>query len=232
MNRCFVGIDVSKDTLDVFIRPSNEHLTVGNNPKGINDLIERLKKSEVEKVVLEATGGLQLNVVAALAEVKLPVVAVNPRQIRDFAKSIGVLAKTDRIDAKVIAQYAEAARPEVRPLKDAEAQELDAIMARHRQIVAMITEEKNRLSIANNAVKKGIMEHIDWLKKKLNENDTEMNNFIENSPVWKPKYELLQSVPGVGPIFSATLLSELPELGVLNRREIAALVGVAPFNRR
>ncbi|MBF0608306.1 MAG: hypothetical protein SFH39_14550 [Candidatus Magnetobacterium sp. LHC-1] len=155
MNGCFVGIDVSKDTLDVAIRPSNEHWTVDNTQEGINALIERLKKNEVEKVVLEATGGLQLAVIAA---------------------------------------------------KDAEAQKLNAIMVRHRQIVGMITEEKNRLTMANEVVKKSITEHIEWLKKKLSENDKEMNLLIESSPVWKSKYELLQSVPGVGPVLSATLL--------------------------
>lgn len=231
MERCFVGIDVSKDVLDVVIRPSEEYFRVTNDEKGFCLLLERLKEYDVVKVLLEATGGLQIAVVAALATAGLPVVAINPRQIRDFARSLGVLAKTDRLDAKIIAKYAEFYNPEVRPLKDGEAQELTAVMVRHRQIVGMITEEKNRLTTANQRVKANILEHIEWLKKRLDENDKAIKTFIESSAVWKAKYELLRSVPGVGPVLSATILSDLPELGTVNNKEIAALVGVAPFNQ-
>nr|ADI87770.1 transposase [uncultured Nitrospirae bacterium MY4-5C]ADI87787.1 transposase [uncultured Nitrospirae bacterium MY4-5C] len=229
MNERFAGIDVSKATLDVVIGPSNEHWTVNNDEKGFAEIIERLKG--VNLVVLEATGGLQVAVTAALLNASIPVVAVNPRQIRDFAKSIGVLAKTDHIDAKVIARFAETIRPQVRLLKDEETLQLNAIVVRRRQLVDIHTEEKNRLYIAPKKIKKDIEEHLDWLKKRLNEIDKEIDRFIKNSPVWREKEKILRSVPGVGPILTATLLCELPELGVLDRKKISALVGVAPFNR-
>lgn len=229
MSECFAGIDVSKATLDVVMRPSDEHWTVNNDEKGFAEIIEHLK--EVKLVVLEATGGLQVAVTAALLNAGIPVVAVNPRQIHDFAKAIGVLAKTDHVDAKVIARFAETVRPQVRSIKDEEMQQLEAIVVRRRQLSSMLTEEKNRLHMASKQIKKKIEEHIEWLQKRLHEIDKEMDGLIKNSPAWREKQELLNSVPGVGPVLTATFLSELPELGTLDRRKIAALVGVAPFNR-
>ncbi|MBF0517496.1 MAG: IS110 family transposase, partial [Nitrospirae bacterium] len=229
MNECFAGIDVSKATLDVVIRPSNEHWTVNNDEKGFAEIIEHLKG--VKLVVLEATGGLQVAVTAALFNTGIPVVAVNPRQIRDFAKAIGVLAKTDHVDANVIARFAGTIRPQVRLLKNEEMLQLEAIVVRRRQLVSMQIEEKNRLHIAPNKVKKDIEEHIESLQKRLHEIDKEMDRFIKSSPAWREKEKILRSVPGVGPILVATLLCELPELGTLDRKKIAALVGVAPFNR-
>ncbi len=229
MDECFAGIDISKATLDVVKRPSNEHWTVSNNEEGFAEIIGHLKG--VKLVVLEATGGLQVAVTAALLNAEIPVVAVNPRQIRDFAKSIGILAKTDHVDAKVIARFAETIRPQVRLLKDEEMLQLEAIVVRRRQLVSMLTEEKNRLHMAPKKIKKDIEEHIDWLQKRLHEIDKEMDGFIKNSPAWREKEKILRSVPGVGPILTATLLCELPELGTLDRKKIAALVGVAPFNR-
>ncbi|MBF0515605.1 MAG: IS110 family transposase [Nitrospirae bacterium] len=229
MNECFAGIDISKATLDVVILPSNEHWTVSNNETGFAEIIERLKA--VKLVVLEATGGLQVAVTAALLNAGIPVVAVNPRQIRDFAKAIGVLAKTDHVDANVIARFAGTIRPQVRLLKNEEMLQLEAIVVRRRQLVSMQIEEKNRLHIAPNKVKKDIEEHIESLQKRLHEIDKEMDRFIKSSPAWREKEKILRSVPGVGPILVATLLCELPELGTLDRKKIAALVGVAPFNR-
>ena len=227
----FVGIDVSKGTLEVAIRPSGSRWTVQNDENGIQGLVVRLQAERPCLVVLEATGGLQVPVVAALAAVKLPVVVVNPRQVRDFAKATGRLAKTDAIDADVIAHFGEAVRPEVRPLRDPETQELADLLARRRQLVDMLTAEKNRLATARKKVRKDIKAHIAWLEKRINDVDTDLAKRIKQSPVWREKDEILQSVPGVGPVLSVTLLAGLPELGTLNRREVAALVGVAPLNR-
>jgi len=227
----FVGIDVSKDTLDVAIRPEGDRWTVQNDEKGIQALVARLLKRKPTLVVLEATGGLQMPVVVALASAKLPVVVVNPRQIRDFAKATGKLAKTDPIDSGVIAHFGEAVRPEVRPLRDAETQELTDLLARRRQLVDMATAEKNRLNTATKKVRKDIKAHIAWLEKRIKDVESDLSKRIKQSPVWQEKDEILQSVPGVGPVLSVTLLAGLPELGTLNRREVAALAGVAPLNR-
>ena len=227
----FVGIDVSKGSLEVAVRPAKTSWTVSNDEQGVSALADRLRELKPTMVVLEATGGLQIPLVAALGQAKLPVVVVNPRQVRDFAKATGRLAKTDAIDADVIAHFGEAVRPEVRPLKDAEAQELTDLLARRRQLVDMLTAEKNRLGTARKRVRKDIQEHITWLEKRLKDVNADLSKSIKKTPAWKQKDEILQSTPGVGPVLSVTLLAGLPELGSLNRREVAHLVGVAPLNR-
>jgi len=227
----FVGIDVSKATLDLCVLPSGEQWSCQNSASGINSLVKRLAALKPALIVLEATGGLQMPVTAALAECQLPVAVVNPRQVRDFAKALGILAKTDAIDARVLARFAEAVRPEARPLRDAQALELEALMARRRQLVEMCTAEKNRLQTAPKPVQKDLKAHITWLEKRLADFNGDIGRLIKSSPLWREKDALLRSVPGVGPILSTTLIGDLPELGALNRHEIAALVGLAPLNR-
>jgi transposase len=230
MDKQFIGIDVSKGKLDVAIRPAQQSFILSNDEEGFAEIIKRLKDIEVELIVLEATGGLQIPVVSALMEKGFPVTVVNPRQVRDFAKAMGILAKTDRLDANVIASFGERIRPEVRKMKDEEHQLLSALMVRRRQLVGMITQEKNRLGVAQRHVKKSIEKTIELLQKQLKEIDDELEKEIKNSPIWREKDELLRSMPGVGPVLSKTILFELPELGTLNRQEVAALAGVAPFN--
>lgn len=227
----FVGIDVSKRSLDVSIRPSGEAFRGDNDAEGVAALVERLRGMSPTLVVLEATGGLQAPLVAALAEAAVPVVVVNPRQVRDFAKALGRLAKTDGIDATVLAHFAQAVRPEQRPLPDRQTQKLEALLVRRRQLVEMMTAERCRLAVTTAPVQADIREHIAWLKQRLCGIDEELNEAVVASPELRAKSELLRSVPGVGPIVATTLLAELPELGTLNRKAIAALVGVAPLNR-
>jgi len=227
----FVGIDIAKEELEVAVFPRAETERWPNTEEGVLRLVDHLKSLCPTLVVLEATGGLEMPCVGALAAEGLPVVIMNPRQIRDFAKATGRLAKTDRIDARVIARFAEAVRPEIRELKTEEMQELTALGLRRRQIIQMITSEKNRLATASKWTREDIKEHIYWLEKRLDDVNKELEKSIRNSPVWREKDDLLRSVPGVGPVLSATLLSQLPELGFLNRKQIAALVGVAPLNR-
>jgi len=227
----FVGIDVSKDLLDVCIHPTIEYKSFSNHEKGIGELVEFVSSLNPKLVVLEATGGYEMAVVSVLAARQQPVVVVNPRQVRDFAKATGKLAKTDRIDAAVIAHFGAALRPEVRPLKDPDAQALGALIARRRQIVEMVTMEKNRIIGVPSDIHKSIKEHITWLEARLKSANDDINRSIHNMPMWKEKDEIFQSIKGVGPTTSATLLTELPELGELNRKQIAALAGVAPLNR-
>jgi transposase len=227
----FVGIDVSKGKLDVAVRPSGELMSFSNDEDGISVMIDFIKPFSPILIVLEATGGLETASVGMLAAKGLPVVVINPRQVRDFAKATGRLAKTDAIDAHVIAQFGEAVRPEIRPLKDEEAKRLSALITRRRQIVEMMTAEKNRLILATPWTRKDIQSHIVWLEKCLKKADKNLNDLLRKSPVWREKDDILQSTPGVGPVLSMTLLSHLPELGTLNRKQIAALVGVAPLNR-
>ena len=193
--------------------------------------MRRLKTLSPALIVLEATGGLELPVVAALGAAGLPVVVVNPKQVRDFAKAIGKLAKTDLLDAEVLALFAERVRPTPRPLPDAEARALSALLARRRQLIVMLTAERNRLSRALPSIRPGVEEHIAWLKEKLRALDEELAHAIRQSPLWRERENLLRSIPGVGPVLTFTLLAELPELGTLDRKQIAALVGVAPLNR-
>jgi transposase len=229
----FIGIDVSKATLDVHTLPGEEAWSTPNDEKSIAVLVARLAALKPNLIVLEATGGLERRILAALLASKLPAVAVNPRQVRDFAKATGQLAKTDSLDARVLALFADRIRPPVRPARDEETQELDALIVRRRQVVDMITAEKNRLAASppSKRVVQAIRRTITWLKKQLDEVDTDLDKAIRNSSAWKDKDDLLRSVPGVGKVLSRTLLAQAPELGTLGRKQIAALIGLAPLNR-
>ena len=231
----FIGIDVAKAELVIAARPSGERWTVANDERGVKTLVDRLTREQAELLVLEATGGYELLVVAALAAAVLPVVVVNPRQVRDFARATGQLAKTDRIDADVLALFAERVRPAVRPIADEAAHELEALLARRRQLLEMLQAEKNRtgqvFGRGNRLVKKSLKAHIAYLERELRIADTDLGAMVRESPAWRERDDLLQSVPGVGRVLSLTLLADLPELGRLSRREIAKLVGVAPLSR-
>jgi transposase len=230
-DRVFVGIDVSKDRLDVALRPSAERWAVANDEPGFATVVARLQAVHPTGVVLEATGGLEIPLTGALAAAGLPVVVVNPRQVRDFAKATGKLAKTDALDAAVLAQFAEAVRPALRPLPDAATRGLSALLTRRRQLLEMRTAEKNRLGSAGRPIHREIQAHITWLDRRLAHLDDDLARTIRESPVWREKDDLLRSAPGVGPVLARTLLASLPELGTLNRKQSAALVGVAPLNR-
>ena len=230
-NAEFVGVDVSKANLDVASWTSNEYKRFQNDSTGIQKFIDWLKILQPELIVLEATGGLELPLVAELAYEKMPVAVVNPRRIREFARSIGQLAKTDKLDAKVIAHFGAATHPETRKLPTDDEEKLTALITRRRQVIDMLTAEKNRLHSARFSMKERIEIHIFWLEGELQDLDKEITKFIQQSPIWKEKDKLLRSVPGVGPVTSATILAMLPELGTLNRKKIAALVGVAPVNK-
>jgi len=227
----FAGVDVSKARLDVALSGSDEVSSVPNSPDGIVQLVQRLGERQPTLVVMEATGGFEFATAAALAAASIPVVIANPRQVRDFAKSTGQLAKTDAIDAHILALFAERVRPQVRALPDEDARALDAIVGRRRQIIDMITAENNRLGFALPAVHNGIKKHIRWLERQLSDLDSELDDSIRKSPVWRAKSDLLRDVPGVGPNLARTLIAELPELGRLSNKQIAALVGVAPLAR-
>jgi transposase len=226
----FVGIDVSKAQLDLAVRPEGS-LALPHDEAGIAQVVKHLQPLAPTLIVLEATGGLELPLTGALAAAGLPVVVVNPRQVRDFAKAAGKLAKTDTLDAHILARFAEVMRPVPRPLLDEQSMALAAILARRRQLIEMLTAEKNRLSGARKAVRQSLRAHIAWLEREIEQTDVQMAQAIQNSPVWREKDDLLRSVPGVGPVLTTTLLAELPELGALTRKQIAALVGVAPLNR-
>jgi transposase len=231
----FVGIDVAKAALVVSILPSAERFTVLNDERGVRTLVERLRAVGPTLIVLEATGGDELLGATALAAAALPVVVVNPRQVRDFAKATGQLAKTDRLDADILARFADVVRPAVRAIPDAEAHELEALLTRRRQLLEMLQAERNRagqvFGNGQRLVKKSLKAHITFLERELRITDTDLGDMIKASPVWRERDELLQSVPGVGPVLSRTLLADLPELGHLSRREIAKLLGVAPLSR-
>jgi transposase len=228
---CFVGIDVSKASLDVALRPSGEHWCAPNDEAGIAELVVRLCPLAPQLIVREATGGLERLVVAALALAGLPLAVVNPRQVRDFAKATGRLAKTDALDAAALAHFAEAIRPEPRPLPDAASQALAALVERRRQVVGMLTAEKNRHQQALPPVRAKVAAHIAWLEQALAELDGELDRTLRESPLWCERDQLLRSVPGVGPTVSLTLLAHLPELGQGSAKHIATLVGLAPLNR-
>jgi transposase len=225
----FVGIDVAKAFLDVAVRPSGEAWRVDNKEAASAALVLRLRALAPTLIVLEATGGLERPITAALAAAGLPVVVVNPRQVRDFARATGILAKTDRLDAAVLAHFADAVRPQPRPLPDETSRTLAALMVRRRQLVEMLTAERNRRLASPPALHRELNEHIAWLEQRLHHLDSDLAQAIEHSPVWRAKDNLLRRVKGVGPILSATLLTGLPELGRLDRKRIAALVGVAPL---
>jgi transposase len=231
MKKIYAGIDVAKATLDMAISNQKEIRSFTNDENGINQLVHYLKKEPPAIIVMEATGGLEKLLAAALTGAGLPAVIVNPRQIRDFARAKGKLAKTDAIDARIMADFACDIHPEVRALSDQQTEEIKALMVRHQQVVRMITSENNRLSSTNKAVRSSIQSHVQWLKLQLKEIDKNLEEQIQNSPVWREKDNILRSVPGVGPVLSITIMGSLPELGRINRKQIAALVGVAPLNR-
>lgn len=227
----FIGIDVSKARLDVAVCPSGQSESVTNDEAGIKTLVKRLGEIQPALIVLEATGGVERQLTRALVNAELPVVVINPRQVRDFAKATGQLAKTDSIDALVLARFAEAVRPALRPLPDEVSLELRALIARRRQLTEMIVAERNRLGGASKTVRKRIDAHVRWLEAELQRADGDLDQSIRQSPIWQEKEDLLRSIPGIGPVISRTLLAELPELGGLNRKQIASLVGIAPLNR-
>lgn len=227
----FIGIDVAKATLDIATLPEGETWTVTNDDPGIQTLAPQLVALSPTLIVLEATGGFEATVAAALAHLGLPVVIVNPRQVRDFAKALGRLAKTDALDAAILAEFGQKVRPAPRPLPAEAARFLDALLTRRRQLIDMLTAEKNRLGFARDPVKRDITQHIRWLAKRLADVDGDLQEAVSASPLWQAQEDLLRSVPGVGRVTAVTLLAELPELGRLSRRAIASLVGVAPLNR-
>ena len=228
----YAGIDVAKDRLDALLRPSGQRFTVPRNGAGIEQLLDRLRTTPPDLVVMEATGGFELTVAAAVAGAGLPLAIVNPRQIRDFARATGQLAKTDRLDAEMIALFAERIRPEPRPVADEDAQALAELVARRRQIVEMVGMEQNRRRQARaRRVARTIEATLRVLEAQLAEIDDDIDGAIRASPAWRAADNLLQSVPGVGPVASRTLIAEMPELGQIDRRAAAALVGVAPINR-
>jgi transposase len=227
---CFVGIDVAKATLEVVLSTAPTPRQFANDAAGHAALLAALTPLAPTLIVLEATGGYERDVTVALAAAALPVVVVNPRQVRDFAKATGHLAKTDRLDAAVLAQFAAQLQPAVRPVADAAAQELRDVVTRRRQLVEMLGQERNRLPAARGRIRRELQSHVRWLERRIHETDDDLRQAIERSPVWRVKDDLLQSVPGIGRTVARTLLALLPELGTLDRKQIAALVGVAPLN--
>lgn len=227
----YIGIDVSKAQLDIAERPSGERAVVPHTEESITTLVERLRRHQPARLVLEATGGLEVPLASALAVAGIPVAVVNPRQVRDFAKATGQLAKTDAIDAQTLARFAEAVRPAPRPLPDEATQAFSALLTRRRQLMEMLVAEQNRLQRAPRPIQRQIQIHVTWLKKQLAALDEDLTQRIQATPIWREREDLLRSVPGIGPVVSRTLLAELPELGMLSHKQIAALVGVAPLNR-
>lgn len=227
----FVGIDVSKRQLDMAVWGKKDIWQYGNDESGILKVVKQLKEMSPTLIVLEASGGWEMTLVAELAFAKLPATVVNPTRVRDFARATGQWAKTDKLDALMLARFAQAIRPEVRPLRNEQEAYLAALVTRRRQVIEILTAEKNRRSTTHGLIGQRLEEHISWLEDELISLKEEIDRFIQSSSVWQEKEALLQSVPGVGPVTSFTLLAELPELGTLNRQKIAALVGVAPFNR-
>jgi transposase len=232
----WVGIDVSKASLDVCVQPTGAAWQVPNSPVQIEALGEQLTALAAERIVLEASGGYETLVVAALASRQLPVVVVNPRQVRDFARATGQLAKTDRIDAQVLARFGEAIRPELRAMPDATTRTVRALVSRRRQLQEMLVAEQNRLigaavQDAPEPLREQLGEHIDWLRRQVSDVDDELRREMQASSVWRERENLLRTIPGIGPVTAAILLSQLPELGQLDRKALAKLVGVAPLNR-
>lgn len=227
----YVGIDVSKKGLDLDCYPDTYKSHFSNDEAGHGALVDMLAPLQPKLIVVEATGGLEMGAVARLAAAQLPIVVINPRQARDFAKALGILAKTDEVDAHVLARFAQAVKPALRPVKTSDMRELEEVLTRRRQLVEMVTAEQNRRAQVSSRMAKEIDEHVLWLKRRIKGADTDLGNAIKSSPAWQAKANLLSSIPGIGPVTMVTLLAELPELGELNRREIAALVGICPFNR-
>jgi transposase len=227
----WIGIDVSKRRLDVALGVHGQLLQVGNDPAGFATLIEQLSALRPELIVLEASGGYEIALIGELVEAELPVVVVNPRQVRDFARALGRLEKTDALDARLLALFGERVRPPLRMLPDEVERELKALLARRRQVVEMLVAEQNRLGQAFQTLQPRLRGHIDYLRKDLAGINGDLDQMLRRSPLWRAHEDLLRSVPGVGPVLCRTLLAELPELGRLGRREIAKLVGLAPLNR-
>lgn len=226
----FVGIDVSKSRLDVSIEPAGQNLHANYDEAGLRQLVACLKEIAPTLIVIEATGGLEVRIATELASQGLHVAVINPRQARDFAKATGRLAKTDRVDAAVLAAFAQAIRPQVRPLKDADSRALDDMVSRRRQLIEMRVQEGLRLGTAGSKpLQKSLKRHIAWLDKQISDVDDDLNKRLRDSAVWLAKDDLLRGIPGVGAVTTLTLLAKCPELGTLNRREIAALAGVAPL---
>ena len=231
-NKNWVGIDVSGKELYVGVYPSGEIRRFEYVTEELVELVGFISSLSPERIVLEATGGIESRAVAELYNAGLPVCVVNPRQVRDFAKALGLLAKTDSIDAVAIARYAEAVKPALRPIADEAAMAIKELIARRRQLIDMLVQEKHRLSRASNkGMRKSIEKHIKWLEKCIKDLDDDLMDAVHNSPLWAEKENILRSVPGVGKVLSTTLIADMPELGNLNRHQIAALAGVAPFNR-
>lgn len=226
----YVGIDVSKRQLDISVGQDGEYWTVANDMIGIQDTMERMEALAPALILVESTGGLERALVAELYDAGLPIVVAHPGRVREFAKSVGLLAKTDKLDARVLARYAEAVRPAPTELPNEAQQHLSALMTRRRQVLEMLVAEKNRLPTARLSVREGLGKHIDWLESELDELNHDIDDFIQQTPEFKAKTDLLGEVPGIGKVTCAILMSDLPELGRLNRKKIAALVGVAPFN--
>jgi len=230
MGAIWVGIDVSKRCLDVAVRPTGETFSIDNDDTGIKNLTKTLAKRSPQLIVLEATGGHEYAAAYALMKAGLPVAVVNPRQVRDFARAVGKLAKTDPIDAKILAHFGEAVQPPARPVPDQQLEEIGHLVTRHRQLVQMIVAEQNRRMSSMGTARRDIDATIRFLRDRLDKIDEQMKTLITKHPEWRAKAELLDSVPGVGPVLISSIVAELPELGTLNRKQIAALVGVAPFN--
>jgi len=227
-----IGIDVSKDEVAVAVHPSQTTWTETTTPTGLDALVRRLQQESPTLIVLEATGGYEWPVVAACTAAGLPVAVVNPRQVRAFARAIGRTAKTDAIDAHVLAEFGARVQPEARPVPDAATQALAALVARRRQLLEMLIAERQRLAQARTrVVRRDLQRHVRWLERRVRDVQAELGTAIQASPVWRVRDDLLRTVPGIGPVVARTLLAELPELGQLDRRQIAALAGVAPFNR-
>jgi transposase len=232
MERIFVGVDVAKDRLDVHVRPSGEAFAVTRDGRGLDEMVERLRATAPALIVLEATGGYETVVASALAAAQLPLVVVNPRQARDFARATGRLAKTDALDAAALAHFAEAVRPEPRPIADEQAQALGELVARRRQIIEMIVAEQNRRRrLTRKRLVKSVDRLLAVLQKELTALEDDIDDSIRGTPAWREAEDLLASVPGIGPATARMLIADLPELGQLDRRKLAALVGVAPMNR-
>lgn len=229
MAQKWVGIDVSKEELVVGVYPDGTVAKFANSEDGISKAVSAINTLSPELTTLESSGS-EVNAAASLVAAGLRVAVVNPRQVRDFARSAGLLAKTDELDAVIIARFGEAVKPQVRTLPDEQERELKALLARRRQLIYMLVEEKNRLHVAAKCVRNEIESHIRWLEKRIKDMDDELGDAIEASPIWRARENLLRSVPGVGPVLSKTLIVDMPELGKLNRKEIAALAGVAPLN--
>jgi transposase len=227
----FVGIDVSKNYCDVAVRPSGEKMRFANDDEGIDQVLQRFSGLTLELIVLEATGSYHRLLLSRLIAAGLPAIAINPRQARDFARAIGRLAKSDAIDADVLAEFGEKIRPEIRSIADESTQRLEALCTRRRQLVGMLAAEKNRLHSALSSMRPMIKKHIQWLEKEIEQLEKELDQQIRSNPAWREKDDLLRSCKGIGPTTSSMMLACLPELGTLDRRDIAALVGVAPFNR-